>query len=51
MNQFGFVPERSTMEAVFLLWSMKKYIEAHKDLYIFSTDLEKAYDHVLREVL
>jgi hypothetical protein len=35
MNQFGFMPRRSTMEAIFLIRQvMKYYIEDKKDLHI-----------------
>ena len=47
MNQFGFMPERSTMEAIFLIRQvMERYREKKKDLHVVFTDLEKAYDKI-----
>ena len=45
MNQFGFMPGRSTMEAIFLIRQvMKRYRE--KDLRMVFIDLEKAYNKI-----
>ncbi|GKD38477.1 retrovirus-related pol polyprotein LINE-1 [Tanacetum coccineum] len=51
-NQFGFMPGRSTTEAIHLLRSlMEKYRERQRDLHMAFLDLEKAYDSVPRELL
>nr|GFB87820.1 retrovirus-related Pol polyprotein LINE-1 [Tanacetum cinerariifolium] len=48
-NQFGFMPGRSTTEAIHLLRSlMEKYRERQRDLHMAFLDLEKAYDSVPR---
>ncbi|GJT82732.1 hypothetical protein Tco_1057074 [Tanacetum coccineum] len=44
-NQFDFMPERSSVEAVHLIRSlMEKYRERQRDLHLAFLDLEKAYD-------
>ena len=46
-EQFGFIPGRSTMDAVFSLRViMEKYREGQKGLHTVFIDLEKAYDQV-----
>ena len=50
--QFGFVPGRSTTDAIFISRQMQeKHLEKRKDLYFAFVDLEKAFDRVPREVL
>ena len=49
--QFGFMPERGTINAVFILRRMQgKYHARGKKLYMCFVDLEKVFDRVLREV-
>ena len=51
-NQFGFMPGRSTMEAIYLLRKlMEGYREKKKDLHITFIDLEKVYDRVPRDII
>ncbi|GJU94646.1 retrovirus-related pol polyprotein LINE-1 [Tanacetum coccineum] len=50
-NQFGFMPGRSTMEAIHIIRSlMEKYRERQKDLHLAFLDLEKAYDSLTKGI-
>lgn len=51
-NQFGFIPHRSTTEAIYLIIRpMEVYRNMKKDLHMIFIDLEKAYDRVSHEIL
>ena len=46
-TQFGFMPVKSTMEAIFSLRQlMEKYQTKRKNLHMVFINLEKAYDRV-----
>jgi hypothetical protein len=52
MNQFGFMPGRSTMEAIFLIRQfMERYKEQKKDLHMVFIDLEKDYDKIPKNLM
>jgi ABC-type methionine transport system ATPase subunit len=51
-NQFDFMHERSTMEAIFLIRQlMKRHREQKKDLHMIFIDLEKKYDKIPSHVM
>nr|CDJ94779.1 RNA-directed DNA polymerase (reverse transcriptase) domain containing protein [Haemonchus contortus] len=51
-EQFGFVPERSTADAIFIAMQvMEKYREKRRPCYLAFLVLEKVFDHLPREVL
>ena len=50
-NQFGYMPGRSTTEAIHLLRQLISDFERRRNLHMVFIDLEKAYDKVLREAL
>ena len=50
--QYRFMPDRGTMDAIFILRQMhEKHLEKHKPLYFAFVDLEKAFDRVPRKVI
>ena len=52
MNQFGFMPGRLTMQAIFLIRQvMKRYMEKKKNLHMVFIDLEKTYDKIPRNIM
>lgn len=52
INQFGFMPRRSTTEAIFLLRQlMERYRELKKDLHMVFNNLEKAFEKLPRMVM
>ena len=51
-QQFGFMPQRSTTDAIFgLRMLIEKWRERQKELHRVFKDLEKAYDRVPRDEL
>ena len=50
--QFGCMPSRSTVDAIFILRRMQEsYLEKNRKLFICFVDLEKAFDRVPRKVI
>jgi hypothetical protein len=51
-NQFGFMPGRSPMKAIFLIRQpMERCRKQKKDLHLVFIDMENAYDKVPRNVM
>ena len=51
-SQFGFIPGRSTTDAIFVVRQLQeKYLAANKRLYMAFVDLEKAFDWVPWKVI
>ena len=49
-SQFGFMPGRSTTDAIFILkQTIEQYRDGQKDICVTFINLEKAYDRVPRE--
>ena len=51
-NQFGFVPRKSTIMAIFIFRQLQEnFLEKKKKLYQIFVDLEKAFDEVPRPAI
>ena len=50
--QFGFMPGKGTIHAVFILLRLQReYLAKQKKLYMYYVDLEKSFDRVPRKVV
>jgi hypothetical protein len=50
MNQFGFMPQKSNMDDIFLIRQVMEQYREQKDLHIVFIDLEKTYGKIPRNV-
>jgi Reverse transcriptase (RNA-dependent DNA polymerase) len=50
-NQFGLMPGRSTMEAIFLIRQLMERYREQKDLHMIFIDLKKVYDKIPRNII
>ena len=51
-NQFGFMPDKSTMEVIYLLKRViEKYREKKRDIHMVFIDLKKVYDRVPQDII
>ena len=51
-NQYGFLPERSTIDCIFILHAIiSKYISAGQQLFCAFVDFKKAFDKIQRNIL
>jgi hypothetical protein len=49
--QCGFMPGKGTIDGLFMVRMLQeKYDRKNRKLYMFSVDLEKAFEHVSRQV-
>jgi hypothetical protein len=51
MNQFGFMPVRSTMEVIFFIRQVMERYKEQKDMHMVFIDLEKAYNKIHRNLM
>ena len=49
--QFGYIPGKGTVDAIFIVRRMEEYQKKNKKLYMCFVDMEKAFDRVSRKVM
>ena len=49
--QFGFVPGKGTVDAIFIVRMQEEYQKKDKKLHICFVDMEKTFDRVPRKVM